>query len=284
VDSTLQRELDQLIRVMSVAENLSADIDAASDLAGLAYRVDRLQQGVPALIGLLAGADAPDAAPAPVAPREASDASGAVRVVLADDGLPESITVDGGWRSLVGSEGFAAAVTEACRSAMTTPAQDEPTLPADRRVDDARRDRADDIVAFIEGSAEPPAGLGTIGTEPVRPRPFADIVDEVMRAADAATSLLSEENPDGSAQGTAALGRLSLTINPFGVVTCSADPAWVGSQETVALADALAVALRSARNRRAASLLASPEAMVRAIPDFSRVFIELQALLRRQEG
>lgn len=284
MDSTLQRELDQLIRVMSVAEELSADIDVASDPAGLADRVDRMQQGVSALLGLLAEPVASDAAPARVARREASDASGAVRVVLADDGLPESITVDGGWRGLVGSEGFAAAVTEACRGAMTTPAQDEATVPADRPVDDAWRDRVDGIVAFIEGSAGPPAGLRTAGTGPVRPRPFADIVDEVIRAADATTSLLADENPDGSAEGTAALGRLSLTISPFGVVTCSADPAWVGRQETAALADALAVALRSARTRQAASLLASPETLARAIPDFSQVFSELQALLRQQEG
>jgi len=274
------RELDQFERLMSAADRLSESIDSATDPDAVTGEVARFQQGIWALNSLLAGVPAADAeVDAPRERREATDTSGAVRAVAAPSGLLESVELDDDWRRLVGSEGLSAAVEEACRNALA-PRDDEAAAaepaPDDRR---ARLDRADQVLAFVEGTGEPPADVPGVDISRVRPRPYAEIVDEVYRAIDVADSIAAQWDLPDSAEGTAPAARLTLTVAPFGLVSCTADPEWVGRQETADLNDALRDAVRSLSSGPAGQLTGSPLAALNALPDLTRVLTELQALI-----
>jgi hypothetical protein len=283
------RELDRYERLMAIAEQLTSGIAGTRDASLLADQVARLQQGVWALTDLLAATPdvAPAEAPAEVlavdegAPRlrqEATDATGTVRVVVATDGLPESIEIGEDWRRTVGSEGLAAAVSEACKNAVFASAEGDATPVAEPVETDreAVLERADQIVAYVEGAGPLPPGVATLDIAQVHPRSLSRIVDELLQAADAVDSLgtqwVMEEPPsDGH-------GRISLTVGPFGLVSCTADPDWVGRRETTELMDDLAAALRSARSRHASSPGVTLETALSALPDLSTVFAELEAL------
>jgi hypothetical protein len=283
----LSRELDQFDRLISIAEELPAEIAATRDPEAYADQVARLQQGFLALSQLFAapGEPAPAEETVPRQRSEATDATGTVRVVVAPDGLPESITVGEDWRRTVGSEGFAAAVTEACRNAAAAQALSEPEPPAGPVERDGadRLDRAKEIVAFVEG--DPRADLPPVDLEEINPRPLSSIIEEALRAADAVSAMAASWVPEEVPPNEAPAGhRLSLAVAPFGLLSCTADPAWVGRQETADLEEALAAALRFVRSRHAESLAASPEAVLSALPDFSRLFAEIHALRSSYEN
>ncbi|HEY7224482.1 MAG TPA: hypothetical protein VH561_12965 [Micromonosporaceae bacterium] len=165
-----------------------------------------------------------------------TDAAGAVTVVVGADGMAESIRVHPNWRGLVGSAGFAAAVTEAGRAAVH--AQPDPPAAHTRPWDglDDPRNRSSlrpqsspaRRVAFPASSAR---------------------AEDIWLAVHAAERLVNcfESSVD---VGHARLGRLTLRLDASGAVVCEADAEWVGQQGTDGLASALASALASLRATR----------------------------------
>jgi hypothetical protein len=266
------RELDQFERLMSAGDRISEKIDSAIDPSALSGEIARFQQGMWALNSLLSGAPVVHASTGER--REATDTSGAVRVVVAPNGLPESIELDDDWRRLVGAEGLAGAVEEACHNALTT-GDEEPAPAGDRAT------RIDEVLAFVEGTGELPPGVPGIDVSQVRPRPYAEIVDEVFRAIDVADSVTAQFEVPETGEDTATR-RIALSVAPFGLVSCTADPDWVGRQETADLNDALRSAVQSLQSGPAASLGSAANALA-ALPDLTRVLSELQALIADQD-
>ena len=179
------------------------------------------------------------------------DDGGTIRVVLAADGLPESIQVGADWRRAVGSEGFAAAVTGACRAAGE--ARWAAWAAALERK--GLRPKLDEVMAYLSGNGPAPSFASTpsapvASVAPVQAAP-PHPVGERRREFDQLVNAMKDFDPDGDppivGTGTAARGRLSLAISFDRTVTCEADPGWVGEREADELTAALAVALAEAR-------------------------------------
>jgi hypothetical protein len=186
-------------------------------------RLERIERGVLALRGLVAEV-------ASMSEVDVTDPSGQVRVVLAPDGLPERIELGDDWRRVVGAEGFAEAVTRACRSG----AEDRSGTLEAAMTGSGWVDRAAAVMAYIGGEGPEPPDLprrsqaATVGA----PRQLAEVLVDLMAEP-------------GKYTGVGGHGRLSLTLELTGAVTCAADPEWVGRQETDELRDALTSALAS---------------------------------------
>jgi len=181
------------------------------------------------------------------APRQAegTDRSGAVRVVLGPDGFPETIRVDGGWQRRLSAAAFGGAVGEAFSAATgdrvaawtTTLRQQGWQAGVDRLRGDVDRGRS-------TPGATPPAVRR--GVRPVRPRPLDAVAEDVIKAFDTVDELAAPPAP-ASGTGSAAAGRLSLTLSASGGLSCAADAQWVSRCSAAALMTALSEALQAAR-------------------------------------
>jgi hypothetical protein len=209
-------------------------------------------------------------APPPVAALErieATDRTGTIRVILGPDGLPESLSVEAGWRRVLGCERFATAVGEAAREALD--ARDLAGLQAMRQA------RPDGPIPRDDHRA--PAV--SRGTDPQRPRPavvptrpLVEVLAEAFDVMHDMTQRLTKAEPP-SATGSAGIGRLVLTLTPDGALSCTADPHWVSDQEPAELTDALNRALASARAELDSAMAAL------TTPRLSDLAGELQAAL-----
>lgn len=186
-----------------------------------------------------------------------NDPSGAVTAVLGADGLPERIDLDDAWRRGVGSERLAAAVTQACNGAiqanLDVVAAAEPSAWAAR---------LSAVFAYLGGEGPEPPDLRAADHAPAA-SPYmpdlsgllADIVASDL--AERAEAVAQAGPPHYS--GSAAAGRLTLTLDAAGQLTCAADPEWAGRQGTEELRDAIATALAGLHaERRAAATSTSP--------------------------
>jgi hypothetical protein len=234
--------------------------------------IERAQRGLPALRRLL------DEARAELPGRAwSADATGTVRVALGEDGLPEAFAVAANWRSAVGVEGFAAAVTQACHNAVI--GVDEPGGTA--QVAPSVRHLLS-MLEYLGGTGEPPPGiaLGRVDPpeEPVAATPAAGplwtapLLDELHATARAMAGVDDlVEAARRAPVGSGAHGRLTLTAGE--AVTCTADPEWLGRQEAAELEAALASAVSSLRNARHAAeaeldqLLSRPQRLLREMTE-----------------
>ncbi|BCB76259.1 hypothetical protein GCM10022251_25370 [Phytohabitans flavus] len=159
-------------------------------------------------------------------PVEATDASGTVRVTVDADGLPESIAVEPGWLRAIGSEGLAAAVTEAAAVAVR---QGMTVL-------------ADAVAAQRPPPFEPldEPGLPEV---PATSRSLSTVIRDLHRTMDEAPIAFRPEPQVGAA----GYGALTITVTAEGRLSCVADPYWVSEQDTDELVSALNTALASAR-------------------------------------
>jgi len=179
-----------------------------------------------------------------------SDPSGAVTAVLGADGLPERIDLDEAWRRSVGTERLAAAVTQACTGAIQANLDMVATTEQS-----GWAARLSAVFAYVDGKGPEPPDLPAAGS--TRASPFmpdlsgllADIVASDL--AEGAEAVAQAGPPQYS--GSAAAGRLTLTLDAAGQLTCAADPAWVGRQETQELRDAIATALAGLHAERRAA-------------------------------
>ncbi|BCB88314.1 hypothetical protein [Phytohabitans suffuscus] len=227
--------------------------EALREIAGAYARLSRADE-------VFAAAEA--AAPAR---STGSDRTGTVHAVVGRDGIPESFVVDPGWHRALGATGLAGAVAEACAAAGTAAWEASAPSGADPREWFTRLHRA-----FTEDAPAPrPAPAHR------QPRPLDAVVADAL---DHLGPILAGLGGTGSATGTAAGGRLSLTLDPAGSVSCEADPDWVSRQEAGELGEALDRALAAAR----AGLSAGADGMARAEAVFGELFERIPR--QRREG
>ena len=181
---------------------------------------------------------------------EATDPAGAVRVVLASDGLPSSIEVDEDWKHRLRHASFGQAVVDACRAA------------AEMRAVSWLRALVDSgLLEQIATDPPTPAAPPTVdapqpGDE--RPRPPGAIADDILKAVDDVAGNLGSTAEPPQGVGTAGFGKLVLTVSDYAVLSCTADPGWVAQRSPTELTEALGVALASARAALAEAKAASP--------------------------
>jgi hypothetical protein len=179
---------------------------------------------------------------------DGTDPTGAVRTVLAADGLPTSFDVDYDWKRNLRPDVFGRAVTQAFQAAsrkrLTALSQAAPNgvvmpEPAD---DPAPSDV--DIERWIESALAASAGSATAAGGPLRrdPMEFLRAVLDATRDLDALVNA-----PPAHGTGIAGYGRLQLTLTRDGSVSCTADQSWVSDKTGEELTEALGSALSSAR-------------------------------------
>lgn len=178
---------------------------------------------------------------------ESTDRSSMIRVSLDADGLPASIRIEPGWQRRLSAEAFGTAVVEAGQAAMGA------RLEAwARGLQEsgwiAEVDQFQEEVAAqypVAPAARPPAF--TLDGAAKKARPVDAVAEEVIRALDEVTSLVPAPPQASVGHGVDESGALTLTISRAGLVSCHADPRWVGKQSTASLSNALSEALAAAR-------------------------------------
>ena len=181
---------------------------------------------------------------------EATDQAGAIRVVLASDGLPSSIEVDEDWKHRLRHASFGQAVVDACRAAAELRAVS--WLRA--LVDSGLLER----IATDPPTPAPPPTVHPPQPGDQRPRPRGAVVDDILRAVDEVAGQLGSAAEPAHGVGTAGFGKLALTVSDNAVLSCTADPGWVAQRSPEELTEALGVALASARAALAEAKAASP--------------------------
>jgi hypothetical protein len=179
---------------------------------------------------------------------EARDRSGAVRAVLGRDGLPESIVVEADWQQRLAADGFGAAVVEACQAAAgDRMAAWSRALHAEGLQARADRLRDEPAVHSPPAPVDPlPPGLRRQADQ-ARPRALEYLVEDVLQAADRVEEFAAASPLFATGTGADASGRLVVTVSQAGLVSCEAEPRWVGQQRGTALTSALREAIGRAR-------------------------------------
>ena len=181
---------------------------------------------------------------------EATDQAGAIRVVLASDGLPSSIEVDEDWKHRLRHASFGQAVVDACRAAAELRAVSWLRAVVDSGL-------LEQIVTDPPAPAPPPT-VHPAQPGDQRPRPRGAVVDDILRAVDEVAGQLGSAAEPAHGVGTAGFGKLALTVSDNAVLSCTADPGWVAQRSPEELTEALGVALASARAALAEAKAASP--------------------------
>jgi hypothetical protein len=155
---------------------------------------------------------------------EGIDASGSVRVMLGSDGLPESVSVDEDWTHRLRAHNFGRAVLEAAQAA-----SDQRTARWSEAIAEegwqAVVQRLEERIAadMADRPPEPPSARSAPSTGGARPRDAGAILQEVRTLVDNIDELSPAPAAQGS--GSAAFGRLEVTLSQIGMVSCTADPA-----------------------------------------------------------
>ncbi|WP_203913452.1 hypothetical protein [Rhizocola hellebori] len=167
---------------------------------------------------------------------EGYDDTGEIRATVGPQGLPESVEVGYQWLRMIGSGAFGQAVTAAFASA----AQSWAIAWADELQKSGLLQQLDDPPA-----ASAPMPVDQIPHHVVRdPATVAGELLDALDTVDAATAALAQPV---QGIGSAAMGKLTLTVSREGAVACAADAGWVSGQGagqlTAALRQVLAEAL-----------------------------------------
>jgi hypothetical protein len=201
----------------------------------------QIQRYAAGLQGLLAEAQA-------MAPgrSQGADRSGAVHVTIGPDGLPSSFRVAPDWKRKLQAETFGSAVLEACQAATGERLSAWTNALADDgwqdKVERLKGDPTDPAPPIQEPAPIPPALRKAV--EQARPRPADQLAEEVLGALDNVEQFTP---PSASGSGSAARGKLTVTINPTGLTSCTADPEWVSKLTAARLMNELDTALAAAR-------------------------------------
>ena len=235
-------------------------------------RIYRLQQYATAFGGLISDAQA-------MAPTnsEGTDASGAIRVLLGPDGLPDSIRVTAEWQRRLTADAFGAAVVEAFQVAMgnrlgiwTEKLDDERWQ---FKVDNLKDDFDDRHPGPSPVSL--PAALQR-GPTNVTPRPLDQMAEDMLSAFDALEKPTHHGITEERVTGSSANRRITLTLTGNGIESCTADPRWVAEQTAARISSALGEALESARSELSHAINARPRP---ASDDLKGLFDEAIGLL-----
>jgi hypothetical protein len=197
---------------------------------------------------------------------EGIDASGSVRVALGSDGLPETVSVDDDWTQRLRAHQFGRAVLEAAQAA-----SDQRTARWSEAIADegwqAEVQRLEERIAadMAERPPEPPSPRSAHGTREVRPRDASTILREVRTLVDDIDELAQAPAVQGG--GSAAFGRLQVTLSQLGMVSCTADPGWAQYKSPEELSEAFAAALASAREDLARAVADTPAGRLQQLLD-----------------
>jgi hypothetical protein len=166
---------------------------------------------------------------------EGCDASGSVEIVLAGDGIPDTITVRNGWDRRLEADGLAAAVmdanTEAIRSGMTA---------WGNQLDDTRwwAQRAD----LDENDPQPPANSPSL-PEGIARDPNA-LAEDVLKA------LHNVQRPPAAparGEGSDSGRHVVVVLEGAGLADCSVQSDWAARRDGDTITAALNQALRAAK-------------------------------------
>ncbi|MFC4052829.1 hypothetical protein ACFOY4_24335 [Actinomadura syzygii] len=181
---------------------------------------------------------------------EGTDSAEVVHVVLGPDGIPASIRVAMDWRQRTSPQNLRSAVIEACEAAMAE------RLGAWTRSlqQDGWQDRMDRVQAGLDGKSAPEPETGGLPPafrrDPNRPppRPVDQIAEDMIRAFDTLDDreARSADMATGIVTGSGTSGRLTVTVNPTGLESVTAEESWLagrsGDTLTAAFENALAAA------------------------------------------
>lgn len=242
------------------------------------WELDRLVRYATELQNLISDAEA--MAPAR---SEGTDRSGAVRMAIGRDLLPETITVVGDWAKRLNPRLVGAAVAEAyqaCTARLT--AQWAQTLQ--ERGFQERMQRLERLEA--EPSGPPPGSAGALPPAFQRPagrsgsnRSLNAIAEDMIKAADTASAFAATAASRRPAHG---MGRTrtrtaAIVLSKGGLVSCEVDPAWAARQTGPLLTQALRGALAQAREQLAA---AERDATPGGVPQLNGLLEEILGKLR----
>jgi hypothetical protein len=165
---------------------------------------------------------------------DGADLTGAVQVRVGPDGIPVAVRVAPDWPRRLRPEAFAGAVVAACRAA-----------------EQARSAAWNEALArdgWPDGAARPPAGEAVEGAaDEVTPRPFGDLVEDILKAADDAEAFIQHVATTARGAGRNAGRQPVVELSSAGLVSCQADPRWVSRQTGPGLAAAVQEAVAAAR-------------------------------------
>jgi hypothetical protein len=180
---------------------------------------------------------------------EAFDRTGAVRVVLGSDGQPELIEVEHDWRDRLRPDSFGQAVLGASQTAT----DDRSAAWAHRLADPAWQAEVESLpdIAAGEPIRLPDLASATPAASPsepsdVDPRDSRAVTAEIVHAVENIDEMVAASLAVQGV-GSAAFGKLVVTLSRDGLVSCTADPGWLSQRSGEELTEALGAALTSAR-------------------------------------
>ena len=211
-----------------------------------------------------------------MAPRqsEGTDNSGAVTVQLDANGIPRSFRITQDWHRRLTPETFGQAVVEACQAAIG----DRLSVWTHSLAEDGWQDK---VELLKDGPADPaPSGDHSAQIPPAfreavdtaRPRPAIDLAEAVIRSFDNVQAFTPPA--EQMATGTAARGKLTVTLSSTGLTSCTVDVSWVARQTATILMNELGTAVRAATE-----MLREPAAAAEPAPGIDRLIAESLALL-----
>jgi hypothetical protein len=241
------------------------------DLMAQFAQIQRYANGLQRLL-----ADAQAMAPSQ---SEGTDRSGAVTVQLGADGIPRSFRIAPDWNRRLAPAEFGPAVVEACQAAIG----DRLSVWTDSltkggwqdRVEQLKDGPADPAPSRDDSARIPPAFRKAVDS--ARPRPAMELAEEVIRSFDKVENFTPPAAP--LASGTAARGKLTVTLSSTGLVSCTVDAGWVAGQTATILMNELGTAVRAATDMLHKEM---PEAAEPAA-GIDRLLAESLALLNKPE-
>jgi DNA-binding protein YbaB len=215
--------------------------------------LQQFQRYAAGLQGLIADAEG-------MAPRsaEGADSSGVVHVTIGSDGLPESIRVDSDWDRKLEPDAFGDAVVQAFQAAMG----ERLSAWTQTLQEDGWQGQVDRLQADVDrrppaaAPGEIPAAFRRPATT-AKPRGLGELTEDMIKAFDNVEQLARPATA-ATGTGTAASGKLVLTLSQHGLVACEAEPRWVSDQTAARLMNALGEALAEAK-AELAELAGEPE-------------------------
>lgn len=195
-------------------------------LSGLSGLMSRVRQGLPDRV-------------------EASDNTGAVSVILALDGLPESISIDLNWPRLVSSDGLGDAVVEACQRAGVT-RMGQWAAAMSEEIGAGHSDSGDLPPTTTRGQAVGADRPGWQGP-PSAPRDLGSVAEDLIGTFGRLDELTNASPMAVTGTGTAVADLVTVTVSMAGLLSCHIESGWALRQNVTGVADAILTALAAAR-------------------------------------
>ncbi|WP_173098467.1 hypothetical protein [Actinomadura verrucosospora] len=223
------------------------------------WEMDALLQYASELQKTLEGIDS-----ATPASSEATDQSGAVRVVVGSDGVPERFRVANDWNRKVDARSLGHAVAEACEMALQQrmAAWGEAMQEAGLLEEMERIDRLEAQAGAVSPGLDDSLPPGLQRKTAVHRPPLELLADRALGAQDALDAFLANHDgtppPEPRGSGWDRNRTVGLTVTASGAVTCEIDARWAERRSGAQIADALNGVLERTRADLARAVEAAP--------------------------